>query len=144
VWHSDLALAIPVLSRHRCLSTPDMVYIASIRRYLLLTWRLHKDFDPDAGSDLILLDAPEPWGPFTVVHLEENWEGQAFNAYCPNLPLKWLEADGQNAAQPFVTPPGALTGWLQFSGSWGYFGQNEENLFYRSNVRPFAVDVAGG
>jgi hypothetical protein len=87
-WSHALDAAVPVLSLHRWLGIPEMVYVAGIRRYLLLTWRLHKDFSGDDGTDLIVLDAPEPWGPFSLVHFEEYWEGKAFNPYCPRIPLK--------------------------------------------------------
>jgi hypothetical protein len=125
-WHPDLDEAIPVLSLHRWISLPDMVYLASIKRYLLLTWRLHKDFSPDDGTDLLIFEASEPWGPFALAYFEEYWEGKAFNPYCPRLPLKWLEADG-------------ITGWVQFSGSWGQYGQSHN--FYRSNARPFRLKL---
>jgi hypothetical protein len=101
-------------------------YLAGIERYLLLTWRLHEDFCPDAGTDLGILDAPQPWGPFSLVHAEEYWEGRESNPYCPRLPLKWMDADG-------------LTGWRQFSGSWGPAAQKAG--YYRSNVRPFRLTL---
>jgi hypothetical protein len=126
-WHGALDEAIPVLSLHRWISAPEMVHVAAIDRYLLFTWRLHKDFSPDDGTDLLILEAPEPWGPFSLVHHEEYWEGKDFNPYCPRLPLKWLEADG-------------VTGWLQFSGSWGSRGQ--EAGYYRSNLRRFRLKLA--
>lgn len=121
-WSFDLNEAVPILSLHRWLSQPEMVYLASIRRYLLFTWRLHKDFSPDDGTDLLIFEAPEPWGPFALVYWEEYWEGKEFNPYCPRLPLKWINPD-------------EVSGWLQFSGSWGPAGQKAG--FYRSNVRPF-------
>jgi hypothetical protein len=123
-WSSDLEESVPVLSLHRWLGLPEMVYLAGIDRYLLITWRLHRDFSPDDGTDLIICEAPEPWGPFALVHYEEYWEGKTFNPYAPRIPLKWLEPDG-------------ASGWLQFSGSWGKFGQ--EHLYYRSSVRPFRL-----
>ncbi len=104
-----------------------MVYLAGIRRYLLLTWRLHKDFSPDDGTDLLVFESPEPWGPFSLVHYEEYWEGKAYNPYCPRVPLKWMGSDG-------------TSGWLQFSGSWGQTGQRNL-LSYRSNVRPFRLKM---
>lgn len=125
-WSHVLAEAIPVLSIHRWIGIPEMVYLASIRRYLLMTWRLHKDFSPREGTDLLVLEAPNPWGPFGLVHQEEYWEGKAFNPYCPRLPLKWMESDG-------------LSGWIQFSGSWGPEGQKAG--FYRSNVRRFQLKM---
>lgn len=123
-WSHDLDEAIPVLSLHRWLGVPEMVYLRGIKRYLLFTWRLHKDFSPVDGTDLLILESPEPWGPFSLVHFEEYWENKAFNPYCPRLPLKWLEADGK-------------TGWLQFSGSWSDEGQKAG--YYRSNIRPFRL-----
>lgn len=123
-WSNNLNESIPVLSLHRWIGMPEMVYLAGIERYLLLTWRLHGDFSPDDGSDLLIFDAPEPWGPFSLVHYEAYWEGQAVNPYCPRVPLKWMQSDG-------------VTGWLQFSGSWGPAGQ--EAGYYRSNVRQFRL-----
>jgi hypothetical protein len=126
-WSPDLEEAVPVLSLHRWISIPEMVYLAGIRRYLLLLWRLHQDFSPDDGTDLMILDAPEPWGPFSLVHFEEYWEGKEYNPYCPRIPLKWLQSDG-------------VSGWLQFSGSWGPRAQKAG--YYRSNVRPFRLLMA--
>ncbi len=125
-WSYDINEAIPVLSLYRWLGLPEMVYLAGIERYLLFTWRLHKDFSRDDGTDLLIFESPQPWGPFSLVHFEEYWEGKAFNPYCPRLPLKWLDADG-------------VTGWLQFSGSWSAYGQ--EQGYYRSNVRPFKLKL---
>ncbi len=122
-WSSNLQHAIPVLTDDRRISLPDMVYIASIKRYVLLTWRLYKDFSPDDGTELMIYDAPHPWGPFTLVHDEAIWESRDMNPYCPRLPLKWLHANGNE-----------LIGWIQFSGSW-----RKNSLHYRSHVRKFKM-----
>ena len=123
-WINSLDEAIPILSMHRHIGLPEMVYLKGINRYLLLTWRLHKDFSPDDGTNLIIMESPEPWGPFSLVYMQEYWEGKQFNPYAPRVPLKWMEDDG-------------VTGWIQFSGAWGSVGQN--NYFYRSNVRKFRL-----
>ncbi len=120
-WTRILGKSIPILSLHRHVGLPDMVYLAAIKRYLLLTWRLHTDFSGYDGTDLLILDAPEPWGPFTLVHHEEYWEGKEVTPYCPRLPLKWMESDGR-------------TGWIQFSGSW-----EVPQKHYHSNVRQFRL-----
>ena len=125
-WSYDIHEAIPLLTLHHWLGLPEMVYLAGIRRYLLFTWRLHVDFSGDDGTDLLVFEAPEPWGPFSLVCYEEYWEGKDFNPYCPRLPLKWLEADG-------------VTGWLQFSGRWTKIGL--ENGCYRSNLRQFKLKM---
>jgi len=122
VWSHDLAAAVPVLSRHKHISLPEMTYMAGVNRYILLTWALHSDFNPDEGSMLFIYEAPEPWGPFSLVHTEDFWEFKEFCPYCSRLPLKWVEPDG-------------VTCWLQFSGGWGPYAQ--ERNYYRSNVRKF-------
>lgn len=124
-WSNKLQKAVPVFVDDRRISLPDMVYVASIHRYLLLTWRLHKDFSPDDGTELMIYDAPHPWGPFTLVHHETIWESVEVNPYCPRLPLKWLTLKGN-----------VLTGWIQFSGSW-----RKDSLEYRSHVRQFTMKV---
>ena len=125
-WKGDLNESIPIFSAFRSLGLPEMVYLAGIKRYLLLTWRLYEDFSGGDGTDLLILESPEPWGPFSLVYTEEYWEGKEFNPYCPRIPLKWMEPDG-------------VTGWLQFSGSWWPHGQE---AYYRSNLRKFKLIMA--
>ncbi len=124
-WTHDLKQAVPVLTDERHISLPDMVYIASIKRYVLLTWRLYKDYSPDDGTELMIYDAPHPWGPFTLVHHEAIWESVDMTPYCPRLPLKWLRE----------TPEG-LVGWIQFSGSY-----RKNSMQYRSHVREFKMTL---
>ena len=122
-WTRELDDAIPVLSIHRWLGCPEMVWLPKLKRYLLLSWRLHGDFSPTQGTDLLVLEAPNPWGPFSLVHFEEFWEGQAYNPYCPRVPVKWLSDDN-------------LSGHLLFSGSWNAATQA---TVYRPNIRPFRL-----
>jgi len=116
---------MPILSRDRQISLPEMVYLRSIKRYLLLTWRLKQDFSPEHGSELFVYEATEPWGPFLLVHHEEQWEDAETTPYCPRLPLKWLD---QSRTE--------ISGWLQFSGSW-----RENSRHYRSHVRRFKLQL---
>lgn len=129
LWTRDLNQSRPVLVHERSLGSPDMVYLKAIDRYLLLSWRLHGDFDSKAGTDLLIYESPEPWGPFSLVYEETMWEGQAVNPYCPKIPLKWLEPDG-------------ITGWLLFSGSWGSNHDRDRfRPYYRANVRKFRLKM---
>lgn len=129
-WSPNLAGAIPIFSQHRQVSIPEMVYLAGINRYLLLTWRLHEDFIPN-GTDLFIYESPEPWGPFSLAHYEQFWEDRdtpkdavRVAPYCPRIPLKWVDSDGVNL-------------WMQFSGSWSREGIQTGR--YRSHVRPFKL-----
>ena len=123
VWKADLEESIPVLSLHKHIGVPEMVYIKGIDRYLLFTWKLNGDFSPTDGTDLIVMESPEPWGPYSLVHYEEMWEGKDVTPYCPRIPLKWVEEDG-------------LTAWLQFSGSWARLQD-----MYRSHIRKFKLEL---
>jgi len=130
VWTHKLDDSLPILSIYKHVGLPEMVYLADIRRYLLLTWRLREDFNPDTGTDLLILESPEPWGPFSLVHYEELWEGVPFTPYCPRVPLKWME-------------PGHRSGWIQFSGGWNrkMNPKNTELTYYRSNIRKFQLEL---
>jgi hypothetical protein len=123
VWTRDLAQARPVLHHPGYLGMVDMVYLASIKRYLLLSWQHKVKSNPDTGSELIIYDSPEPWGPFSLVHHEDLWETTALNPYNPRLPLKWFDLE-------------RLEGWLLFSGSWRSGGQTE---YYRTHIRKFKL-----
>jgi hypothetical protein len=125
-WSGKMSDATPVLTHPGYLGMVDMVYLHSIRRYLLLAWRNKVKSDPYAGSELLIYDAPEPWGPFTFVYHEDPWESIALNPYNPRLPLKWFDHTKK-------------AGWMLFSGSW-----RDETLSttYRVHVRPFRLRTA--
>ncbi|SPE31215.1 exported hypothetical protein [Candidatus Sulfotelmatomonas gaucii] len=125
-WSSELNRATPVLTDDRRISLPEMIYIGTIKRYLLLTWRLYKDFSNSDGTELMIYAAPHPWGPFTLVHEEAMWESKDMNPYCPRIPLKWLKVNGDE-----------IDGWMQFSGSW-----RKTSTEYRSHVREFRMKIA--
>lgn len=122
-WSRRLDDAVPVLTDPGRISLPDMAYVAGADRFVLLTWRLAYDWTFDRGSELVIYDAPEPWGPFTLVYHEPAWEIPEITPYCPRLPLKWLAVQGDT-----------LRGYVQFSGRPG-------SPHYRSHIRPFRVRV---
>jgi hypothetical protein len=119
VWNKRLSDSIAVLTHPGYLGYVDMVYLRKLRRYLVLSWHHKVKCNPDAGSELIVYDAPEPWGPFTLVHHEDPWESAELNPYNPRLPLKWFDQD-------------KLEGWILFSGSWRSGGKTPT---YRTHVR---------
>jgi len=125
-WSSEIADAAPVLARTGRISLPEMVYLKHIDRYLLLTWSLHKDFNPEAGSRLHLYVAARPWGPFELFHDEDPWLTPEQTPYCPRLPLKWFD-------------PATNRGWLLHSGSWSKL---YSKTYYRVSVRQFELSVS--
>ena len=125
-WSGAMRDATPVLTHPGYLGMVDMVYLRSVKRYLLLAWRNKVKTDPDAGSELLIYDSPEPWGPFTFVYHEDPWESTALNPYNPRLPLKWFDHT-------------KMAGWILFSGSWRSGGKTPT---YRAHVRPFRLLTA--
>ncbi len=120
-WVKELDVSEPVLTIEGHLSLPEMVYIPSIKKYLLVTWALHTDFDAKDGSELTLLEADNPWGPFKLVYYEWMWYKEEASPYCPRIPLKWF--DNTN-----------LIGWMLHSGNW-----QTQIPYYLPQVRPFKL-----
>ncbi len=47
-------------------------------------------------GSLIILDAPEPWGPWTTVEYETNWGGYGTaESLALTFPTKWISSDGK-------------------------------------------------
>ena len=126
LWTENSNAAVPVLEDKGFIGYPECVYIASLKRYLLLTWRFKVErpdkYSSDDGSELAIYEALQPWGPYSVV-TKMDWETPEVTPYAPRLPLKWFDAD-------------TLEGSLLFSGSWRNGGQSE---FYRPHVRRFKL-----
>lgn len=127
VWEPWLHAAEPILTRPRTLGLPEMVYLAALDRYLLLTWSFPDDFTTRFGGDLLILDAPAPWGPFSVVHYEREWLGRAVAPYCPRLPLAWMDPDG-------------LGGWILTSGNFNP-PADPARPFYKPNAVRFRLEL---
>jgi hypothetical protein len=127
VWVRDFKAAIPVLQDSGYLGYPECVYVKSLKRYLLLGWKFNVEspekYSPDDGSKLVIFEAPQPWGPFSVA-VRMDWETPEMTPYNPRLPLKWFDDE-------------KLEGYLLFSGSWRNGGSSE---FYRAHVRRFRFE----
>lgn len=123
-WEKELIYSTPVLSVSGHISAPDMVYLPSIGKYLLATWGLHSDFNANDGSELTILEADHPWGPFSLVHYEWMWYKEEAGFYCPKIPLKWFDEE-------------TMTGHLLMSGNWISYDEyyHAHTMRFRLNVR---------
>lgn len=122
VWTKKMFDATEILTDEAFLGYSDMVYIAKLKRYLLLTWHFNGYSDPNAGSKIAIYESPKPWGPFSLVY-KADWETPEKTPYSPRIPLKWFDQD-------------KLEGYLLFSGTWRNGGQTEH---YRAHVRKFRL-----
>ena len=122
-WHRDIAESGPILDIEGHISLPEMVYISSLKKYILLTWALHTDFRCPTGSELTVLEADKPWGPFSLVHYEWMWHNRACCAYTPRIPLKWFDQE-------------TLEGYILHSGNW-----ETQVPYYLPQIKKFRFTV---
>jgi hypothetical protein len=97
VWTSSIAQAQPILTWQNHITYPRMTYDAGIHRYLLTFTFSYGSTPPGIwqyGSELEILEAPHPWGPFSFV-ARNPYFGPA-NAYDPAFPVKWISRNGQD------------------------------------------------
>jgi len=132
-WCKDLSASTPLLDMEGHVSLPEMVYIRSLHKYLLLTWGLHTDFYTPTGSELTILESDHLWGPFSLVHYEWMWYKRECCAYTPRVPLKWFDQE-------------TLEGYILHSGNWGYTAVsgawvNPMRHYYLPQVRKFRLAV---
>ena len=120
-WTAELYRSEPVLAIDRHISMPEMVYLPKIKKYLLITWALHKDFRASAGAELTVLESDQPWGPFSLVYYEWMWYKREGGHYCPRVPLKWFDQD-------------ALSGYMLYSGNW-----ETQIPYYMPQMRAFKL-----
>ena len=123
IWHSELSASGPILEMERHISLPEMVYIRSLNKYILLTWGLHTDFRTPTGSELTVLESDRPWGPFSLVFYEWMWYKRECCAYTPRIPLKWFNQE-------------TLEGYILHSGNWETI-----TPYYLPQIRKFRLSV---
>jgi hypothetical protein len=97
LWTSDIRSALSVLSDPQGIDAPNVVWNPALRRYIATTARAQQ------VQNLMLLDAPEPWGPWTTIASYGDWGGFGTSESLGySLPTKWISPDG-------------LTLWMIFS-----------------------------
>jgi len=125
-WHKNINDAKPVLEIEGHISLPEMVYIKSIKKYILLTCGLHTDFNTSAGSELTVLESDTPYGPFSLVRYDWMWYKRECCAYNPRIPLKWYNGESNE-------------GYILFSGNW-----NTQEPYYRPQMQKFKFILLAG
>ena len=81
---------------------PSLVYYSSTGQYLMANWGTGCSAEGEwfgKPSYLGFWTAPEPWGPWTQIHEEQEWtpEGDPNAcAYEPHIAPKWISDDGRS------------------------------------------------
>jgi hypothetical protein len=99
LWTDDIRSARAVLTDPQGIDAPNVVWNPGLGRYVATTARAQE------VQKLMLLDAPEPWGPWTTIASYDGWGGFGNSESLGySLPTKWISPDG-------------LTLWVVFSAS---------------------------
>jgi hypothetical protein len=101
-WDADGSKAEPVFRYPRMTGENHVAYDAGIGRYLMGNYSfLNAEGEPlpyhgggGMRSQLTLFEAPEPWGPWSLFHRDDEWG--TYGDYQPNFPTKWMSADGRS------------------------------------------------
>jgi hypothetical protein len=121
VWSHSLAASVPVVSWGQHITYPQIAYDGPIRRYLLTFTYSYDNSVPGiwkAGSELVMLEGPHPWGPFSFVAAEPDF-GPG-NGYAPGFPIKWISRDGQTLWMKWSANFDGCTASLDCSGGYGF------------------------
>jgi hypothetical protein len=115
IWSRDENSARPILRDPGRIGHPTMTYVPPLDRFLL-TYSTDAvphtlNTPPEVAkatwvkqTELLLFEAPTPWGPWSLIHHDDAWE-TPHTPYLPQIPGKWLDADGKG-------------GWMIFSGDY--------------------------
>jgi hypothetical protein len=136
-WSREEAAARPILSDPGHVGHPTMTYSPRLRRFLLTfgsdvvthSYATPRDYARahwHRQRELHIYESTAPWGPWYLVHYENNWEGEHV-AYLPQIPGKWLSPDG-------------LQGVMVFSGDYSMVPRPAGyQSFYGFMTRPFRL-----
>lgn len=120
-FSSSFAHAVPLLSWSDHITYPEMAYDSPINRYLLTFTFSYATKPPGVwrnGMDLVILEAPEPWGPFSFVAHESNFGPS--NGYSAGFPIKWISADGRDLWLKWSANFDGCAPRLNCSGRYGF------------------------
>jgi hypothetical protein len=106
MWSNDDNLAESVFRYPRMTGENHVSYNCGIKRYIMGNYSfLDRDGMPRPyhatncwpesamRSQLTLFEAPEPWGPWSLFHQDDDWG--TYGDYQPCFPTKWISDDGK-------------------------------------------------
>jgi hypothetical protein len=120
VFSSSLSAAVPIASWASHITYPQMSYDAPLHHYLLTFTHSYGAKPPQIwrwGSELDILVAPHPWGPFSFVTREMNFGPS--NGYDPGIPLSWISRSGRSLWLKWAANFDGCAG-LDCSGGYGF------------------------
>jgi hypothetical protein len=121
VFSSSVASAVPIIDWAGHITYPQMAYDSPLHRYLLTFSYSYAKTTPEMwrnGSELVILEAPHPWGPFSFVAHEPEFGPS--NGYAAGFPIGWISGDGRNLWMKWTANWDGCAAWLNCSGGYGF------------------------
>jgi hypothetical protein len=120
-WSSSVQSAVSIASWASHITYPQMSYDAPIHRYLLTFTHSYANTVPGiwrSGSELDILEAQHPWGPFSFVARDINFGPS--NGYAAGFPAKWISRDGHTLWLKWAANFDGCAKGLDCSGAYGF------------------------
>jgi len=120
-WSSSAQTAQPIFSWASHITYPQMSYDAPLHVYLLTFTHSYSNTVPGiwrAGSELDLLEAPHPWGPFSFVARDIDFGPS--NGYAAGFPEKWISRDGRTLWMKWAANFDGCDAGLSCAGAYGF------------------------
>lgn len=93
VWTNDIQKRGSVFTNPGRCRRSSISYNAGLNRYLWWQQDRVGDADTRFSGGFGIYDAPEPWGPWTVVYHTNDWDVGPGESGC--FPTKWMSGDGK-------------------------------------------------
>ncbi len=121
IWTGSIADAEPILTWQHHITYPRMSYDAGLHRYLLTFTYSYADTPPGVwkdGSELVVLESAEPWGPFSFV-ARDSYFGPS-NGYDPAFPENWISSNGLDLWMIWAANFDGCASGLDCSGAYAF------------------------
>lgn len=120
-WSSSVSAAVPVMNWGSHITYPQMAYDPGLHRYLLTFTYSYSSGVPavwKGGAELVIAEAPEPWGPFSFVAASKNFGPS--NGYGAGFPSQWISPDGKTLWLKWAANFAGCARGLDCSGAYGF------------------------
>jgi hypothetical protein len=120
-WSSSISKAKPVLTWSDHITYPRMSYDAALHRYLLTFTYSYASTPPaiwKSGSELVILESSEPWGPFSFV-ARDSYFGPS-NGYDAGFPENWISPNGRDLWMIWAANFDGCASGLNCAGAYGF------------------------
>ena len=121
VFSSSLTAAVPIVAWSSHITYPQMSFDSPLRRYLLTFSYSYASRPPGIwrnGAELVILEGPHPWGPFSFVAREPEFGPS--NGYGAGFPIRWISGDGRDLWLKWAANFDGCGRGLDCTGGYGF------------------------